>query len=82
MSVFQAEEVTDTIKVSKALEMAKQGEIAVIVGKDIDLLVLLTAQSRNVKNAFPLKSGKENAATFHAPILKYIAMDEHQEIRM
>ena len=58
MSVFRAEEVTDTIKVSKALKIAKQGEIAVIVGKDIDLLVLLTAQSSNVKNAFPLKSGK------------------------
>lgn len=47
-----------SIKVSKTLEMAKQGEIAVIVEKDIDLLVPLTAQSSNVKNAFPLKSGK------------------------
>lgn len=58
--VKQAVEDADPMIVSTAIDLAKLGGTVIIVGEDIDLLVLLTAQEQQTAfcNIFLLKPGK------------------------
>lgn len=55
----QAEEDADTLIVSTALNLAESNEAVVVVGEDIDLLVILVGLCQ-VNNVYFLKPGKEN----------------------
>lgn len=60
LHVKQAIEDADPLIVSTAIDLAEQGGTVFIVGEDIDLLVLLTAQEQpeSYGNIFLLKPGK------------------------
>lgn len=48
----------DTLIINTAIEMSSSYEYAIIVGKDVDLLVLLTALGNSHANIYLLKPGK------------------------
>ncbi|GBN83732.1 hypothetical protein AVEN_265741-1 [Araneus ventricosus] len=58
--VKQAEEYADYLIIKSALEIEKRSQCVVVVGEDIDLLVIITA-STNSKNIFILKPGRSKA---------------------
>ncbi|GBL95470.1 hypothetical protein AVEN_34838-1 [Araneus ventricosus] len=55
--VNQAEEDADYLIIKSALEIEKRSQYVVVVGEDIDLLVIMAA-SINSENIFFLKPGK------------------------
>ncbi|GBM31512.1 hypothetical protein AVEN_205249-1 [Araneus ventricosus] len=55
--VKQAEEYVDYLIIKSALEIEKRSQCVVVVGEDIDLLVI-TAASTNSQNIFFLKPGR------------------------
>lgn len=57
-TVIQATEDADTLIVNTAIEMSSSYEYAIIVGEDVDLLVLLTALGNSHENIYLLKPGK------------------------
>ncbi|XP_071574804.1 uncharacterized protein [Temnothorax nylanderi] len=62
-SVKQHEEDADTLIVSTALEMASDYESVVIVGEDIDLLIILTGIANETQNnVYFMKPGKRKSA--------------------
>lgn len=66
--VKQAAEDADTIIVREAIQLAQQSECVVIVGEDIDLLVLLTAFAPNSNTIYFLKPGKgQSSSTLYSP---------------
>lgn len=61
IEVKQAQEDADLLIVNTALSKAKELEKVVIVGEDIDLLVLMTALGQSFSNLFYLKPGRGSA---------------------
>ncbi|GBM44396.1 hypothetical protein AVEN_124698-1 [Araneus ventricosus] len=60
--VKQAEEYVDYLIIKSALEIEKRSQCVVVVGEDIDLLVI-TAASTNSQNIFFLKPGRGQGCT-------------------
>ncbi|GBN82270.1 hypothetical protein AVEN_237743-1 [Araneus ventricosus] len=58
--VKQAGEYADYLIIKSALEIEKRSQCVVVVGEDIDLLVIIAA-STNSENIFLLKSGRSKA---------------------
>ncbi|GBN91267.1 hypothetical protein AVEN_169006-1 [Araneus ventricosus] len=56
--VKQAEEYADYLIIKSALEIEKRSQCVVVVGEDIDLLVIIAA-STNSENIFFLKPGRD-----------------------
>ncbi|KAF2882146.1 hypothetical protein ILUMI_24027 [Ignelater luminosus] len=55
----QAQEDSDTLIVTTAIELAQQPNLVVIVGEDVDLLVIMIGRCRGVySNVYFLKPGK------------------------
>ncbi|CAG9769699.1 unnamed protein product [Ceutorhynchus assimilis] len=63
ISVEQAAEDADITIVRRAMENATHSECVVVVGEDIDLLVIITALAPNSDSLFLMKPGKGNNAT-------------------
>lgn len=59
IQVFQAKEDADTLIVRKAIEAAPNFASSIIVGEDVDLVVILTSLSKNMGNVFLLKPGRK-----------------------
>lgn len=60
----QHEEDADTLIVSTALDISKDYESVIIVGEDIDLLVILIGTANAIQNnVFFLKSGRGKTPT-------------------
>ncbi|GBN25511.1 hypothetical protein AVEN_88886-1 [Araneus ventricosus] len=66
----QAEEDADYLIIKSALEIEKRSQCVVVVGEDIDLLVIMAA-SINSENIFFLKPGRSKAedALYYATTL-------------
>lgn len=68
MTWRQATEDADTVIVNEALSLAERTETVVVVGEDIDLLVILTGLCQR-ENVFFLKPGKGNVPpTTYSPV--------------
>lgn len=70
IKVHLAKADADTLIVASALDEAKKGDTAVVVGQDTDLLVLLAFLASKKDNVFFLRSasdGKRQESLFHIP---------------
>ncbi|GBN86093.1 hypothetical protein AVEN_212151-1 [Araneus ventricosus] len=64
--VKQAEEYADYLIIKSALEIEKRSQCVVVVGEEIDLLIIIAAPT-NSKNFFFLKPGKGKAEVCRNP---------------
>ena len=56
--IKQAEEITDLLIVTTAIDTVSESTMTIIVGEDVDLLVLMTQLTPTDKNVLLLKPGK------------------------
>ncbi|GBM28345.1 hypothetical protein AVEN_229529-1 [Araneus ventricosus] len=70
--VKQAEEYVDYLIIKSALEIEKMSQCVVVVGEDIDLLVIIAA-STNSENIFFLKPGRGEDEIYQCSELQQVA---------